>query len=451
MEWFWFWLQVLPVVLGNSTDSKFVDSVVSEKPAVMSVNVVPIEGIDQVQAKEIGDQADCPLANDEEPLTAESIRRQRIERCLAIYFTKPIDANRLRPWSLMHGLIGYGLDAEIYFDGQPINAVSYLCSNGSGDKLRLLELVNQKQFRTRQGPGVQGHPGQLLAILAQAGASIDQPILVDGKPFKIRDLVAYEQKQCRTRTELTFMLIAFSNYLDPKTSWQSQSGEKWNMAKLLREELNQPIHSGACGGTHRLMGLSYAVRQMERHGYPLAGEWLQAARVLEIHQQHVWKYQNSDGGFSTEFFQGPGNDRDWSMQLYATGHILEWLVYTLNDEQLDDPRLIAAVDHLLRLMLDAPNHELDVGPRGHALHALRLYEQRVYGENSDCRQLIAAGQPYEPAISAQPLKHLKLKVKIEGGEAQPATTVAEKPSAVDKSSSKSNSNRTAAPRGFRRR
>ncbi len=449
MEWFWFWLSVLPIVLGNASEQKIEDSVVLESTADLSVTVVPIESQDESSSQESIAVSGVPMSPVEQPVTSETIRRQRIERCLAIYYTKPIDANRLRPWSLMHGLIGYGLDAEIYFDGQPINAISYLCSNGSGDKLRLLELVNQQQFRTRQGPGVQGHPGQLLAILAQAGASLEQPLMVDGRPFSVQDLVTYEQKQCRARTELTFMLIAFSNYLDPKATWASQTGEKWNMAKLLREELNQPIQAGACGGTHRLMGLSHAVRQMERHGHPLAGEWLQAARVLEIHQQQAWKYQNSDGGFSTNFFQGPGNDRDWSTQLYATGHILEWLLFTLSDEQLADERLNAAVDHLLMLMLDAPNHQVDVGPRGHALHALRLYEQRVYGENSDCRQLVEAGEPYQPAITAQPLKHLKLIVA--GGNADPAAKVAGKPNALERNGAKNTNNRTTGSRGFRRR
>jgi hypothetical protein len=352
----------------------------------------------------------------------------------------------------MHGLIGYGLDAEIYFEGHPINAISYLCSNGSGEKLRLLELVNGKQLRTKIGPGVQGHPGQLLAILAQSGASIDQPILVDGRPFTVRDLLAYEQKQCRSRTELTFMLIAFSHYLDPKATWVNQQGEKWNMAKLLREELNQPIHSGACGGTHRLMGYSFAVKQMERHGYPLAGEWLQAARVIEIHQQHAFKYQNGDGGFSTEFFQGPGNDRDWSMQLYATGHILEWMAYTLDREQLQQPKITAAVDYLLSLMMEAPNRELDVGPRGHALHALRLYEQRLYGENSNCRQLVDAGHPYDPARAAQPLKHLKLKVIVEGATTGlPTTAEAASAKGTRPADKASNAQRSAGGRNIRRR
>lgn len=329
----------------------------------------------------------------------ERARNHRIAECLAIYYTKPVDADKLRPWSILHGLIAYGPKAQVMTAGKPEEAVRYLCNNGAGNGMRLLGLQNGKLV-TRIGQGVQGHPGQFLAILAQCNVPIDQPLTVDGRQFRLRDLVEYEQKTCRSGTELTFKLIALAHYLEPNAVWTNELGEKWDMQRLIREELAQPVIEGACGGTHRLMSWTYAVRQLERLGLPPSGEWHNAARMLGVYEEHAWKLQNPDGSFSTEFFIGPGSDPDPTRRLYSTGHILEWLVCTLPEERMSDPRLAKAVDYLTQLMLSAPRYELDVGPRGHALHALAVYERRCFGESSDYAQLLKAGMPYYPTEKA---------------------------------------------------
>jgi hypothetical protein len=51
--------------------------------------------------------------------------------------------------------------------------------------------------------------------------------------------------------------------------------------------------------------------------------------------------------------------------------------------------MTAAVDYLLDLMLNAPGYELDVGPRGHALHALMVYQQRTFAETLDYAALMS--------------------------------------------------------------
>jgi hypothetical protein len=127
------------------------------------------------------------------------------------------------------------------------------------------------------------------------------------------------------------------------------------------------------------MALSYALRQLERYEIPTSGPWMQAERIVHAYQERAWRYQNSNGSFSTQFFNGSGRDADLMRRIYTTGHILEWLAYSLADSELTDPRLTAAVDYLVDTLLTAPNHEVDVGPRGHALHALAMYYERAYG------------------------------------------------------------------------
>jgi hypothetical protein len=65
--------------------------------------------------------------------------------------------------------------------------------------------------------------------------------------------------------------------------------------------------------------------------------------------------------------------------MQTTGHVLEWLCFSLSDEQLRDPRVIRAVRFVTDLMLNQSVSEWEIGHLGHALHALQIYNERVFG------------------------------------------------------------------------
>ena len=249
------------------------------------------------------------------------------------------------------------------------------------------------QLQTRQGPGVQGHEGQFLAMLAQSKVMIDYPIRIDGRDFTVADLVKHEQVTCREKTELTFKLIGLSHYLDTDATWRNLQGQSWSLPKLIQEELAQPINGAACGGTHRLMGYSYAVKKRERTGGPMDGQWLRAMKYLESYHDYTFRLQNGDGSFSTNWFRGPGAMGTVERRIETTGHTLEWLVYSLSDEQLQDPRVVKGVDFLATLMWDHPDYDWKIGPRGHALHALAMYDERVFGGRPGSRRVDLANWP----------------------------------------------------------
>ena len=184
----------------------------------------------------------------------------------------------------MHEIIAYGVDAQLYRDGPggpKVNAIGWLCYNGSCKGEQMLYL-DRGQMVARKGPGVQGHYGQFLAILAQSRLPIDYPMLISGKTFTIGDLVEHEKLDCQAGEELTFKLIGLMHYLDSDATWTSRYGEAWSIPRLITEELQQPIRGAACGGTHRLMGFSYAVNKRIQRGKPVTGEFLPGA---EIHQR----------------------------------------------------------------------------------------------------------------------------------------------------------------------
>ena len=66
-------------------------------------------------------------------------------------------------------------------------------------------------------------------------------------------------------------------------------------------------------------------------------------------------------------------------RLETTGHITEWLVYSLEKEQLVEPRMIKSVSYLTNLLLENRNEKWGIGPLGHGLHALAMYDERIFG------------------------------------------------------------------------
>lgn len=317
--------------------------------------------------------------SDETALTAEQLAlRESIRSCLAYYFYRPENTQRRSPWGVMHGIIGFGVDTPLLAGERDVNAIAWLCANGPCNGMQLLHPA-AGSVGVRTGPGYQGHSGQLLAILAQSRVKIDYPLVVQGQRLSIADLVRSEQATCRSGTELTFKLIGLAHYLEPDAAWQTDGGQTWNVSRLIKEELAQPIVGAACGGTHRLMGFSYAVRKCEKSGQPVAGQWLRAKEYLEKYHEYTFKLQNADGSFSTNWFASRGDQPDLDHRLNSTGHTLEWLVYSLPNDHLSDPRLVRAVEYLTDLMWRYRGHEWEVGPKGHAIHALCLYDERMLG------------------------------------------------------------------------
>lgn len=306
--------------------------------------------------------------------------RDKVRRTLAIYQPKYLNTRDNSPWEVMHGIIAYGVDAKLHRGsarGEEVNAISWMCYNGGCRGEQLLSLHNGTLV-ARQGPGLQGHFGQFLAIIAQSHVKRDYPISVGGKMFSIEDLIDHEKLGCQAGEELTFKLIGLMHYMNSDATWLSRDGQSWSISRLVREELSQPIRGAACGGTHRLMGLSYAVNKRIQRGEPVVGEFSRAQRFINDYHRYTFSLQNADGSFSTEWFKGVGASPDIDRRLKTSGHTAEWLSFSLNDQELTDPRMIKAIDYLSGILGDEPYRAWEIGPLGHGLHALRIYDRRVF-------------------------------------------------------------------------
>jgi hypothetical protein len=322
--------------------------------------------------------------------------RDQVRQVLRLHFNKNLNTRDHSPWSIMHAAIAFGVDTQIRLGspgGTPVTAVGWLCYNRSARGQKLFYPASQG-FGIHHGPGLQGHDGQLLSVLAQAHVMPDYAIKVGGQDFTVADLVDYEKRTCAARTELTFKLIGLAHYLDSDATWRCQNGQQWSIPRLIREEIAQPIQGATCGGTHRLMGLSYAVRTRAKRGEPIVGEYRRAQVFVQDYHKYTFRLQNRDGSFSTEWFRGRGDRSDPVRKLQTSGHILEWLAYSLPRHELEDARMIRAVDFLSGLLVAGANTEWNTGSLGHALHALALYDRRVFDGRADDYR------PQEPSAPA---------------------------------------------------
>jgi hypothetical protein len=321
------------------------------------------------------------------PLTPELVAlSQKVRYALWMHqHQRLLNTGTNASWEVMHRIVSYGAATEVLRDGpkgEPINAIGWLLWGGRCNSQPLLILSGGRPF-AQVGPGVQGHNGQFLGMLAQSHVRPDSPFELQGQHFTVRDLIEQEKLSCEPNTELTFELIALSYYLKSDEVWTARSGEQWSISRLIQEEIKQPINGAACGGSHRLFGLTSAYKMRIAEGKPVDGDFLRAQKYVRAYQSYALNsIHNRDGSFSTDWFQRPADNGDLDRKIQTTGHILEWLVFSLEDNQLRDPRVVQSVDFLATQIVTHPDRAWSVGPLGHALHAIAIYESRVLDQPS---------------------------------------------------------------------
>jgi hypothetical protein len=309
--------------------------------------------------------------------------RLQIARTLEVYQRRPLNSASHTPWEVMHGFIAFGIPTQVRVGGPAGDLVNAIGWSNMGGRCRgqVMLATRGDHIAAQIGPGLQGHQSQYLAILAQCRVSARSPIVLESGTYTVADLVEEEKLACKENAELTFALIALSHYLPTDAVWTARDGKEWSLAKLVEEEIAQPIRSAACGGTHRLFGLAYGCQCRQRHTGRLDGVYVRADRYVRDYQQFaLTKLQNRDGSFSTEWFKYLA-DRpdDIDRKVQTTGHILEWLVASVPQRQLYDSRIVAAAEFLSSALAREPSREWKIGPLGHALHALNIYQERAWG------------------------------------------------------------------------
>jgi hypothetical protein len=287
-------------------------------------------------------------------------------------------------WTIFHGILGLGPSVNLVHPEtrKRVNALDYLAAGGEVRGLRFFRTRDGLDVETRPGSFIgQGHQDQFVAEMVQWGVSPDRKFVVNGQDCTFMDFIrnAKMRASVKETQELEWALLIIGQHYGTDVTWTNALGEQLRFEDLLRKELDKPLEDAACGGTHRLFGLTWVYHLHLRKGGKTTGIWKEIADRTEECKKKARELQNPGGAFSTDCFRGRGNSSDMKLRINTTGHIFEWLSLALTDEELNEPWMRDAANALAMMFLDIEGQTMEGGPLYHAVHGLLIYYSRVYG------------------------------------------------------------------------
>jgi len=288
-------------------------------------------------------------------------------------------------WTVFHGILGLGPDITLRDpeSGKRYNAVDFIAE---GKDLRGLGILPTKYGLDVEWGRIigvsQGHQDQFVCEMGQWGMPADRKFSVFGKDHTFMDFVNHSMMRASVtkNQELSWAIALLAQYKGVDMApWKNMYGETLTLEDMIRYELDASINDAACGGTHRLFGLTWVYHLHLQHGGEAKGVWKDVAEKTATYRNLARKYQNADGAFSTNYLKGPGDAPDKSLRISTTGHVLEWLALSLPDEEIKKEWVQLAANALAMMILDLQSQPIDGGALYHAVHGLQIYHARVYG------------------------------------------------------------------------
>lgn len=324
---------------------------------------------------------DAPTAS-ETPEVPKSLK-ERVK--LAIDLVRQRDLRTHNAfWTVFHGILAFGDGLALLDDqtGDHINAVDYiLAGNYDRGQIRGMRFTpTPNGLEVQMGPTYvgQGHQDQFVAILAQWDVPIDRKVIVYQHEYTVRDFVTQIQADARIGAELSWTIIVLGKYLETD-KWTNSAGETLTYEDLIRSELDNTIDKAACGGTHRLIGLTWAYHHHLSKGNEETPLWQEVRAKLDRHIELAKENQNPDGSFSTNYFRNQATSPDAQQRLNSCGHTFEWLSSVLSEKQLKEQWMQDAAHALAMMFLEIQSEPMESGALYHAAHGLVIYYERVFG------------------------------------------------------------------------
>src|SRR3989442_1721992 len=245
-------------------------------------------------------------------------------------------------WTVFHGILGNGLDTTLLIPAtkERVNAIDYIREERPLQGLEFVPTPDGLDVVTRPGAFIaQGHQDQFVAEMVQWGMPPDKKFTVHGKDYTFEDFFKHSKARASVKAdppqELSWAILIIAEHYGTEGAWKNNIGEELSFEDIVRYEVNEPILSAACGGTHRLFGLTWAYHLHRAKGGAKTGVWKEVADKIDKYKKIAKEYQNDDFSFSTEYFKPwKGDVDDLQLKIGTTGHILEWLSLAMTDEEL---------------------------------------------------------------------------------------------------------------------
>ena len=327
----------------------------------------------------------------EEPQMMTGDLNQSIKNILAVNSKRIPNTSNCSPADLLAYCYPYGLDAMVYVptsqsgtqgSGESVYAIGALCWNFPCQGTMLLRASSSHVF-AKVGYGCQPSPGAMLAMLAFSEITPDYEMKINNREYTIIDLARSEQYQCSRGLDLSLVLVGLSCYVSPMENWTNRLNESWNIQRVVAEELQRRPDQSHVAATNQLLGFAAAIQCYEKNGMALDEVLAESQRAVEEYQNYAFSIQNAKGLWHPLFFAYKGEDPDRDRTLYASAHIIRFLVYSLPDNRLNDARVTKAVTALASQVSQIPNASLgsmtplQVEGLTTALHALKIYNDRL--------------------------------------------------------------------------
>lgn len=318
--------------------------------------------------------------------------KSRIDEALGItYHKRRLTLRDNAAWQVIHGALAFKRDLQVEREtGEMVYLLDYVLGGGRmngwafepGD---YFENVGRRGLRAIVEPGSkagQGHPDQWLGYLSDCGLQPDDEIKVGSDTFTIQDYLNQVQWDVprNPQREYSWTLMALTAYHPTSYEWTASDGKTWTIGQLMQIEAEHDLNASACGGSHRLVGLTLALNRHLSQGGALEGPWKLADEKIRGSLKTAREWQNPDGTLSSNYFVRPGQTPDLAQALGTTGHTLEFVVLATTDEEFRAPWIKAAATRLCELFVATQEVPIECGALYHAAHSLVIYRKRAFGE-----------------------------------------------------------------------
>jgi hypothetical protein len=298
-------------------------------------------------------------------------------------------------WTIFHGILGLGPSVQMKDDrtGKKVNALDWICDGKPIPGLLFLPTPYGLDVQNGGDYKGQGHQDQFVAEMAEWGMKADRKFRVGTKDYTFRDFANHSKMRVKlnAKQELSWAIIIIAEHFGTNCEWDNADGEHIRYEDIVRYELDQSVNEAACGGTHRLFGLTWALHRHLQEGGKREGVWKEICERTVKYRDLAKQHRNSDGSLSTSYFRGPGSAQELGVRISTTGHMVEWLAFALSDEELKEPWMQEAVSALSVMILDTEGKAAEGGGLYHAVHGLLIYYARAYDAKA-----LGANRPTDP-------------------------------------------------------
>jgi hypothetical protein len=314
-------------------------------------------------------------------------------------------SNDQAAWQIVHGALAFKREFLVSDGGRDVSAVEYILGGGKmkGLDLRRGELLDSNdsdKATKRYGIATviaedkmgQGHADQWLGYLSDCHLPLDEPILVEGQKHTIADYIDQAKLDVHKNTTLEFSwtLMALTAYYPTDYTWKAGDGSEWSIEKLVDIELGHNLDASACGGAHRMTGLTMAFNRHVAAGKPVTGIWKKLEDRIHECIEKAHQLQNPDGSLSSNYFARPGKSADLAVCMGSAGHVLEFLCTAMNQEDLQQPWVKRATLDMCKTFRKTKPVDVECGALFHAAHGLVLYREKVFGPRTFGKDSAAA-------------------------------------------------------------